>query len=31
MDVLVLIDKLDDTIHNAKPVPLTEHVVFVIE
>src|ERR671930_159014 len=24
MDVLVLIDKLDDTIHNAKPVPLTE-------
>src|SRR3954453_24099335 len=23
MDVLVLIDKLDDTIHNARPVPLT--------
>src|SRR5881227_3268751 len=26
MDVLVLIDKLDDTIHNAKPVPLTDRV-----
>src|ERR687887_2206839 len=26
MDVLVLIDKLDDTIHNAKPVPLTDQV-----
>ena len=24
MDVLVLIDKLDDTVHNAKPVPLTD-------
>jgi len=23
MDVLVLIDKLDDLVHNAKPVPLT--------
>jgi cell division septum initiation protein DivIVA len=26
MDVLVLIDKLDDQIHAAKPVPLTGHV-----
>jgi cell division septum initiation protein DivIVA len=26
MDVLVLIDKLDDQIHNAKPVPLTDQV-----
>src|ERR671933_759058 len=26
MDVLVLIDKLDDTIHQAKPVPLTDQV-----
>ena len=26
MDVLVLIDKLDDTIHNAKPVPLMDQV-----
>src|SRR5919198_5104360 len=26
MDVLVLIDKLDDAIHNAKPVPLTDQV-----
>src|SRR3954453_15667663 len=26
MDVLVLINKLDDTIHNAKPVPLTDQV-----
>src|SRR6187455_824114 len=26
MDVLVLIDKLDDTIHNAKQVPLTDTV-----
>src|SRR6187431_2159014 len=26
MDVLVLIDKLDDTIHNAKQVPLTDQV-----
>ena len=26
MDVLVLIDKLDDTVHNAKPVPLTDQV-----
>src|SRR5215204_9632 len=26
MDVLVLIDKLDDTIHNSKPVPLTDQV-----
>src|ERR1700755_1750656 len=24
MDVLVLIDKLDDTVHNAQPVPLTD-------
>src|SRR5438132_149930 len=24
MDVLVLIDKLDDLVHNAKPVPLTD-------
>jgi cell division septum initiation protein DivIVA len=26
VDVLVLIDKLDDLIHNAKPVPLTDQV-----
>ena len=26
MDVLVLIDKLDDMIHNAKPIPLTDNV-----
>ncbi len=26
MDVLVLIDKLDDMIHNARPVPLTDQV-----
>ena len=26
MDVLVLIDKLDDTVHNAKSVPLTDQV-----
>jgi len=26
MDVLVLIDKLDDVIHNGKPVPLTDQV-----
>jgi len=26
MDVLVLIDRLDDHIHNAKPVPLTDQV-----
>ena len=26
MDVLVLIDKLDDLVHNAKPVPLTDQV-----
>ena len=26
MDVLVLIDKLDDFVHNAKPVPLTDQV-----
>src|ERR1043165_1084546 len=26
MDVLVLIDKLDDTVHNAKPVPLPAQV-----
>jgi vacuolar-type H+-ATPase subunit H len=26
MDVLVLIDKLDDAIHNGKPVPLTDQV-----
>ena len=26
MDVLVLIDKLDDLIHNAKVVPLTSQV-----
>src|SRR5918995_71957 len=30
MDVLVLIDKLDDTIHNAKPVPLTDQVRVTI-
>ncbi|MFY9265431.1 MAG: ATPase [Solirubrobacterales bacterium] len=26
MDVLVLIDKLDDLIHNAKPLPLSDNV-----
>ena len=26
MDVLVLIDKLDDLVHNAKSVPMTDHV-----
>ena len=26
MDVLVLIDKLDDLVHNAKPMPLTDQV-----
>jgi hypothetical protein len=26
MDVLVLIDKLDDLVHNAKAVPLTDTV-----
>ncbi|MBW3654237.1 MAG: hypothetical protein KY433_11805, partial [Actinobacteria bacterium] len=26
MDVLVLIDKLDDLVHNAKPVPMTGQV-----
>ncbi len=26
MDVLVLIDKLDDLVHNAKPVPMTDQV-----
>ena len=26
MDVLVLIDKLDDLVHNAKPIPLSEKV-----
>src|SRR6201986_1246426 len=26
MDVLVLIDKLDDGVHNARPVPLTDQV-----
>ena len=26
MDVLVLIDKLDDLIHNAKPVPMSDKV-----
>src|SRR5829696_8381138 len=26
MDVLVLIDKLDDLLHNARPVPLTDQV-----
>src|SRR5450759_3401529 len=26
MDVLVLIDKLDDLVHNAKPIPLTDQV-----
>ena len=28
MDVLVLIDKLDDQIHNSKRVPLTDEVRF---
>src|SRR5881394_117336 len=27
MDVLVLIDKLDDLVHNAKAVPLTDQVL----
>ena len=26
MDVLVLIDKLDELVHGARPVPLTDHV-----
>ena len=26
MDILVLIDKLDDLMHNARPVPLTDQV-----
>jgi len=26
MDILVLIDKLDDLVHNAKQVPLTDQV-----
>jgi hypothetical protein len=26
MDLLVLIDELDDVIHNARPVPLTDQV-----
>jgi hypothetical protein len=26
MDVLVLIDKLDDLVHNAKSVPMTDQV-----
>ncbi len=26
MDVLVLIDKLDDLVHSAKPMPLTDQV-----
>jgi len=26
MDVLVLIDKLDDLVHNAKPFPMTGQV-----
>ena len=29
MDVLVLIDKLDDLVHNAKKVPLTDEVLVV--
>ena len=28
MDVLVLIDKLDDVIHNARTVPLTDSVMI---
>lgn len=28
MDVFVLIDKLDDIIHNARSVPLTDNVMF---
>jgi hypothetical protein len=28
MDVLVLIDKLDDLVHNAKQVPLTDQVAW---
>ena len=28
MDVLVLIDKLDDIIHNARSVPLTDSVMI---
>src|ERR671918_744925 len=31
MDVLVLIDKLDDLVHNAKPVPLTDQVRLISE
>ena len=27
MDVLALIDKLDELVHNAKPVPLTDKVL----
>jgi superfamily II RNA helicase len=26
MEILVLIDKLDDALHNARPVPLTDQV-----
>lgn len=26
MDILIAIDKLDDTIHNAKPFPMTDQV-----
>ena len=26
MDVLVLIDKLDDLVHNAKPIPFSDSV-----
>ena len=28
MDVLVLIDKLDDVVHNARPVPLTDQALL---
>ena len=31
MDVLVLIDKLDDVIHNARTVPLTDSVMIARE
>src|SRR5580693_3801357 len=31
MDVLVLIDKLDDLVHNAKSVPMTDQVRIVKE
>jgi len=31
MDVLVLIDKLDDLVHNAKAVPLTDQVRILQE